>query len=176
MCQEKLDYKLPESFKQLLQFRRGGGEVARACFAATGTSWAKDHVHIGELMGFNDDEEDMSILGTSFWIDEWEYPAIGVACCMCPSGGHDLIWLDYSKCGRQGEPRVVHVDQEFDMKITHLADDFASFVRGLKTEEEFESSDLPAEKRARGADDEEGDGPDEGEEEEEEEEAEPQQG
>ncbi|CAE7285822.1 unnamed protein product [Symbiodinium necroappetens] len=93
---EKLDYKLPESFKQLLQFRRGGGEVARACFAATGTSWAKDHVHIGELMGFNDDEEDMSILGTSFWIDEWEYPAIGVACCMCPSGGHDLIWLDPS--------------------------------------------------------------------------------
>ncbi|CAE7854807.1 unnamed protein product [Symbiodinium microadriaticum] len=171
-AEEKLDYKLPESFKQLLQFRRGGGEVARACFAATGTSWAKDHVHIGELMGFNDDEEDMSILGTSFWIDEWEYPAIGVACCMCPSGGHDLIWLDYSKCGRQGEPRVVHVDQEFDMKITHLADDFASFVRGLKTEEEFESSDLPAEKRARGADDEEGDGPDEGEEEEEEEEVE----
>ncbi|CAE7686484.1 unnamed protein product [Symbiodinium sp. CCMP2592] len=56
----------------------------------------------------------------------------------------------------EGEPRVVHVDQELDMKITHLADDFASFVRGLKTEEDFESSDMPAQKRARGADDEEG--------------------
>eukprot|EP00439_Symbiodinium_sp_Y106_P000203 s7587_g1.t1 len=93
-AEEKLDYKLPESFKQLLQFRRGGGEAARSCFAATGTSWAKDHVHIGELMGIGDYEEEESILGTGFWIDEWEYPAIGVACCMCPSGGHDLIWLD----------------------------------------------------------------------------------
>jgi hypothetical protein len=47
------------------------------------------------------------------------------------SAGHDMIFLDYSDCGPEGEPCVVHIDQESDYEITYLADDFASFVRGL---------------------------------------------
>ena len=39
-------------------------------------------------------------LGSQFMIDEWEYPAIGVAICDCPSAGHDMIFLDYRDCGR----------------------------------------------------------------------------
>ena len=73
-------------------------------------------------------------LGSQFMIDEWEYPAIGVAICDCPSAGHDMIFLDYRVCGPQGEPAVVHVDQENDYKITHLADSFEEFVRGLEHE------------------------------------------
>ena len=67
-------------------------------------------------------------------IAEWEYPAIGVAICDCPSAGHDMIFLDYRACGSQGEPAVVHVDQENDYKITHLADSFEEFIRGLEHE------------------------------------------
>ena len=33
-------------------------------------------------------------LGSQFMIDEWEYPAIGVAICDCPSAGHDMIFLE----------------------------------------------------------------------------------
>jgi hypothetical protein len=42
-----------------------------------------------------------------------------------------MIFLDYSDCGPEGEPCVVHIDQESDYEISYLADDFASFVRGL---------------------------------------------
>ena len=74
-------------------------------------------------------------------IDEWEYPDIGVAICDCPSAGHDMIFLDYRECGRNGEPKVVHIDQEWDYRITVLADNFEELIRKLTTEENFASLD-----------------------------------
>jgi len=70
--------------------------------------------------------------------DDWGYPDIGVAICDTPSAGHEMIFLDYRECGRQGEPKVVHIDQELDYEITLLADNFEDFIRGLVDSEEFE--------------------------------------
>jgi hypothetical protein len=39
-----------------------------------------------------------------------------------------MIMLDYRECGRQGEPRVVYVDQEDDYSMT--LPDFATFIQG----------------------------------------------
>ena len=42
-----------------------------------------------------------------------------------------MIFLDYSDCGPEGEPCVVHIDQEGGYEITYLADNFKAFVEGL---------------------------------------------
>lgn len=56
----------------------------------------------------------------------------------CPSGGHDMLCLDYRACGPSGEPSVVHVDQELDYQITFVAPSFEAFIRGLQEEDAFE--------------------------------------
>ncbi len=134
--EEELGYKLPASYIWLMK-RHNGGIPVNTCYPTdTPTTWAEDHVAIAGIFGIGR-EKSYSLcgeLGSQFMIDEWEYPAIGVAICDCPSAGHDMIFLDYRACGPQGEPAVVHVDQENDYKITHLADSFEEFIRGLEHE------------------------------------------
>lgn len=138
--EEELGYKLPASYIWLMKQHNGGIPV-NTCFPTDEpTTWSEDHVAITGIMGIGRDK-DYSIcgsLGSQFMIDEWEYPAIGVAVCDCPSAGHDMIFLDYRESGPQGEPKVVHVDQENDYKITYLADNFEEFICNLVNEDSFD--------------------------------------
>ena len=138
--EEELGYKLPAAYIWLMK-RHNGGIPMNTCYPCDEpTSWAEDHVAITGIFGIGR-EKSCSLcgeLGSQFMIDEWEYPAIGVAICDCPSAGHDMIFLDYRACGPQGEPAVVHVDQENDYKITHLADSFEEFIRGLEDESVYD--------------------------------------
>ena len=134
--EEELGYKLPAAYIWLMK-QHNGGIPMNTCYPCDEpTCWADDHVAITGIFGIGR-EKNCSLcgeMGSQFMIDEWEYPAIGVAICDCPSAGHDMIFLDYRACGPQGEPAVVHVDQENDYKITHLADSFEEFIRGLEHE------------------------------------------
>ena len=134
--EEELGYKLPAAYIWLMKQHNGGIPVNTCYPCDEPTCWADDHVAITGIFGIGR-EKSCSLcgeLGSQFMIDEWEYPAIGVAICDCPSAGHDMIFLDYRACGPQGEPTVVHVDQENDYKITHLADSFEEFICGLEHE------------------------------------------
>jgi hypothetical protein len=138
--EQELGYKLPNSYIELMKVQNGG--IPKNCAFPTKerTSWADDHVAITGIMGIGRDK-DYSLcggLGSQFMMDEWGYPDSGVYFADCPSAGHDMICLDYRKKGRNGEPEVVHVDQESDYKITFLASNFEEFIKGLVNETVFD--------------------------------------
>lgn len=137
--QSELGYKLPDSYIALMK-TSNGGIPKKTCYPTnTPTSWAENHVAITGISGIgrNKSYSLCGELGSQFMIDEWEYPNIGVVICDCPSAGHDVIMLDYRKCGVDGEPEVVHVDQSYDYKITFLSKNFEEFINGLVDEEEI---------------------------------------
>ncbi|CAN7241831.1 MULTISPECIES: SMI1/KNR4 family protein [Bacillaceae] len=135
-----LGYKLPESYIWLMKKHNGGTPINNCFPTNTPTSWANDHIAITGIYGVGY-EKSSSLggnFGSRFWIEEWEYPDIGVAICDCPSAGHHMVFLDYRECGPNGEPSVVFIDQENDYKITFLANNFESFIKGLINEEVYE--------------------------------------
>lgn len=136
----ELGYTLPASYVALMRHRNGGIPAHGAFPTDIATSWADDHVAIDGIIGIGSSKPNSlcGSTGSQFMLDEWGYPDIGVVIADCPSAGHDVIMLDYRRCGPQGEPEVVHVDQERDYAITWLAPTFEDFVRGLVPEDTFE--------------------------------------
>lgn len=137
--EKELGYKLPESYIALMQVQNGGFSKKSAFPTSTPTSWADDHIAIEGFLsiGWEKMYSLCGKLGSRFMMEEWGYPDIGIAICDCPSAGHDMVFLDYRECGPQGEPKVVHIDQEDDYYITPLADSFEEFIRGLVDEEDY---------------------------------------
>ena len=134
--ERKTGRKLPSSYIELIMSQNGGTPTNTAFRTTEATSWAEDHIAINGILGV-DDSRPYSI-DNDLWVDEWGYPDLGIYIYDCPSGGHDIVCLDYRKCGPSDEPEVVHIDQELDYKVTRLADNFESFVRGLVHEDEVE--------------------------------------
>ena len=138
--QSRLGVTLPASYLALAAIQNGGIPRRTAHRTTERTSWATDHVAISGIYSIGSSKPS-SLCGHSgsvFWVKEWGYPDIGVYFADCPSAGHDMLCLDYRTCGPTGEPQVVHVDQELAYKITSVARDFETFIRGLQSEESFE--------------------------------------
>jgi hypothetical protein len=139
-AERALGYTLPRAYVEFMGLQNGGIPSRTNHRTKEPTSWSADHVAITGLYSIGSTKR-CSIcgaVGSPFWIAEWGYPAIGVYFADCPSAGHDMLCLDYRECGPTGEPKVVHVDQERDYKVTLVADDFEAFVRGLEGDEAFE--------------------------------------
>lgn len=133
----ELGYRLPAAYVELAR-RHNGGYVERSRHPmAEATGWAEDHIVVWWIhpIGKVTSKSLCGVLGSPFMLAEWEYPPIGVCFAETPSGGHEQLMLDYRQCGSRGEPRVVYVDQEDDYRITVVAPDFASFIRGLVDDE-----------------------------------------
>jgi hypothetical protein len=137
--ENELGYKLPRAYIELMHCQNGGTPRLTCHRTQTPTSWATDHIAITGIYGIGRSKPSSlgGTFGSQFWIDEWGYPPIGVYFADCPSAGHDMLCLDYRKCGPEGEPQVVHVDQELDYRLTPVSDSFEGFIRGLQGEEAF---------------------------------------
>lgn len=130
--EEELGYKLPASYVELMR-KHNGGSLKR-CRLDIGNTYTILDV----LFGIGREKEDSICgkYGTKFWLEEWGYPDIGVAIADTESAGHEMIFLDYTECGPEGEPRVVYIDQEWDYKTIVVAENFEEFVNMLREEEE----------------------------------------
>ncbi len=139
-AQAELGYRLPQAYIELLRNQNGGIPVRTNHRTPWPTSWAEDHIAITGIHGL-DTNKPYSLcgeIGSKFMIEEWGYPDIGIYFADCPSAGHDMLCLDYSECGVDGEPRVVHVDQELEYAVTPVAENIEAFIRGLEDDSAFE--------------------------------------
>lgn len=140
--ERELGYKLPKSYIELMKHQNGGIPKKTNHRTNERTSWSEDHIAITGIFSLGS-KKPYSLcgeFGSQFWIDGWGYPPIGVYFADCPSAGHDMVCMDYRSCGPSGEPQIVHVDQEFDYKITFVAENFESFIRGLEDDQAFEET------------------------------------
>ncbi|WP_338551547.1 Imm51 family immunity protein [Paenibacillus sp. KS-LC4] len=140
--EQELGYKLPASYIALMNSQNGGIPVNCRFPTEEPTSWSEEHVAITGIMGIGRNKS-YSLggdLGSRFMIEEWGYPDLGIVICDCPSAGHDVIMLDYRFCGPDGEPAVVHVDQEDEYNITYLACSFEQFIKGLVHDDVYDRS------------------------------------
>jgi hypothetical protein len=139
--ERELGYRLPRAFIELAQHQNGGIPVKQNHRTSEPTTWDDDGIAIAGIFstGRTKRYSLCGPFGSRFWVDEWEYPPIGVYFANTPTAGHDMVALDYRECGPEGEPRVVHVAQGDEFEITFVAEDFASFIRGLQDDDEYEA-------------------------------------
>jgi hypothetical protein len=139
--EEELGYKLPAAYIELMQHCNGGVPKNNCFPTSEPTCWADDHVQITGILGIGRTKlySLCGELGSTFFTGEGQYPKIGICICDTPTAGDDMIMLDYTKCGKDGEPEVVHVDD--GDSITFLAKDFETFIRGLVHESVSDTSD-----------------------------------
>lgn len=123
--EEQLVFKLPAFYINMMKVHNGGIPHNR-CFPVPG---GQVHITISGIMGIGR-EKRYSLCGDSgSWtiIENGGYPEIGVVICPAESG---VVMLDYRSSGNDSEPEVIYVDNG---KITKIAPNFETFVRGLVT-------------------------------------------
>ena len=132
--ERELGYKLPESYIWLMKHHNGGFLEKTDFLLGYELPLIGDRTMMRILYQITTDDCVCAVngeYGTKFLIEDWGYPDIGVAIGEGIFGAHEVFFLDYRACGPQGEPKVSHVDQEYNYRITVLAENFEEYIRKL---------------------------------------------
>ena len=119
-AESTIGYKLPQSYIELLRFQNGGVIEDDDCWLTA-------------IYGIGKTEDAFNGLEEMFdnWINEWEYPNIGIPFGETQTAGHDMYFMDYRNLGTSGEPTIVHIGNEGspeDIRITKVADNLKAFL------------------------------------------------
>lgn len=119
-AESAIGYKLPQSYIELLRFQNGGVIEDDDCWLTV-------------IYGIGATEDTFNGLEDMFdnWLNEWEYPNIGIPFGETQTAGHDMYFLDYRNLDANSEPAIVHVENEGDVEditITKVADNLMSFL------------------------------------------------
>lgn len=93
----ELGYRLPDAYVDLMRIHNGG-LLNRQVFVPEGGVAISGIMGIGRTKMYSL----CGVFGSRYWNREWGYPQIGIAVCTTPSAGHEMVFLDYRKCGRMG--------------------------------------------------------------------------
>lgn len=137
--EKELGYKLPESYIELMKIQNGGAPIKNTWINKDAKPNEVDTVVMTNFYSVGSEKADSLLgkFGNKFWFTEWEYPNIGVVIAETISGGHQLIYLDYSECANNGIPKVAMINQESDYHKTILSNTFEDFVLSLIEEDEL---------------------------------------
>lgn len=141
--EQQLGYKLPAAYLELMRDQNGGVPAKTVFPLSESAAPDDDFVMIDGILGISRSKS-CSLTGEAgsrFWVQEWEYPDIGIYFGFCPSGGHEMICMDYRACGPDGEPQIVYIDQEADFAEKVLAQNFELFIKGLVDESSYFDED-----------------------------------
>lgn len=128
--EEKLVFKLPASYIEMMKVHNGGIPHNRCFPIAEAASGGAAYITISGILGIGFDKKYSLCgeMGSRSVIENGGYPEIGVMICPADSG---IVMLDYRESLNDGEPEVVYVDKENGHKVTKLAANFEAFISGL---------------------------------------------
>ena len=132
-AEKTMGYPLPPSYRELLKMYNGG-----AIHEALGESW------LSVIYGIAEDPANGYGLEWAFenWKDEWEYPDIGIPFGETQSAGHDMYYMDFRSVAKNGEPRIVRIDNEMDNTVFYVAENLAEFLGMILRNEPIEERGL----------------------------------
>lgn len=123
-AEKSIGYTFPKSYIELLKFQNGGvmsNNLSDEC-------WITAIYGIGETESAFNGIEEMFIN----WIEEWEYPNIGIPFGETQSAGHDMYFMDMREVDANGEPAIVRIENEGDPEdanIIKIADNLEEFLK-----------------------------------------------
>ena len=121
--EDKIGYKLPESYLKFLKITNGGDTIIDECW-------------LTRIYGLDELEEEYDL-----WINEWQYPKIGIPFGETQTAGHDIYFMDFRE-KINDEPRIIRIDQEFDYEEYLVTRNFEEFLQKLSTNENITGTSL----------------------------------
>lgn len=123
--EKTIGWKLPKSYIELLKLQNGG-MINHNEFEE---SW------LSVIYGISLNDNGLTDMYDN-WINEWEYPNIGIPFGETQSAGHDMYFMDFETVDKNGEPRIVLIDNELDNNVTVVANNFDEFLTKIYNHEE----------------------------------------